>query len=249
MNIYLAGCKDIMRIIDDEYLSNGKINLNILESFYYQNDTVAKAIPYLKHFILDSGAFTFFSSKPSSLRWEEYVEKYAQYIKENNVELFMELDIDPLIGYDGVLKLRERLERLVSKPCIPVWHRNRGKDDFVRMCQQYDYVALGGIAIKEIKRSEYQYFPFFINTAHKYGAKIHGLGFTSIEGLKKYHFDSVDSTTWMSGQRFGEVHKFNGRTMVRYIAPKGHRLTNTRGAILNNFKEWVKFCDYAEKNL
>lgn len=249
MKIFLAGqthCTGKREELD----VIGKVNLNILESFYYRDDVVTKAIPYLKNFLLDSGAFTFFTSSVSqNIVWEEYLDKYAQYINENNVDHFFELDIDPLIGYKNVLKLRERLEKQVNKPCIPVWHKSRGKDEFIRMCQEYDYVAIGGIVTQEIKRDEYQYFPLFINTAHKYGAKIHGLGFTNLEGLKKYHFDSVDSTAWVTGNRFGAVYKFNGRTMVKYNAPDGHKLASARETAMNNFKEWVKFCDYAERNL
>jgi hypothetical protein len=227
----------------------GKTNLNILESFYYQDDTVTKAIPYLKNFMLDSGAFTFFTSKPKFVQWEDYVERYAAYINANNIDHFFELDIDLLVGYGEVLKLRAKLEKLTNKQAIPVWHKSRGKENFVRMCQEYNYVAIGGIVTKGITKDQYKYFPLFIDTAHKYGAKIHGLGFTNLEGLKKYHFDSVDSTAWVSGNRFGSIYKFNGTTMVKFDAPANHRLADARVAALNNFREWVKFCDYAEKNL
>jgi hypothetical protein len=227
----------------------GKLNINILESFYYLDDTVTKAIPFLKHFMLDSGAFTFFTKKTDGICWEDYLERYAAYINENDIKHFFELDIDRVIGYPKVLALREKLKRLTGKEPIPVWHKNRGKDEFIKMCQQYKYVALGGLAAKEIKRNEYKFIPWFIDTAHKYKAKIHGLGFTNLEGLKRYHFDSVDSTAWVSGNRFGAVYKFNGQTMVKFNAPENHRLASSRVAALNNFKEWVKFCEYAEKNL
>jgi hypothetical protein len=220
-----------------------------LESFYYNEEVLTKAIPYIKNFMLDSGAFTFFTAAPKNFKWEEYVDRYAAYINENDVKLFFELDIDPLVGYPEVLKLRSRLEKLTNKPCIPVWHKSRGKEEFIKMCQQYKYVAIGGIVSQEIKRDEYQYFPIFINTAHKYGAKIHGLGFTNLEGIRKYHFDSVDSTAWVSGNRFGAVYKFNGKTMVKVNKPEGFRLADSRKVAVNNFNEWVKFCRYAEKNL
>ena len=44
---------------------------------------------------------------------------------------------------------------------------------------------------KEIKKDEYKYFSWLIEQAHKRNALIHGLGFTNLEGLTKYHFDTV----------------------------------------------------------
>lgn len=240
------GCQDIERRgVKGELFKNA----NILQSFYYCNDFTEKVIiPSSKRFMLDSGAFTFFSSG-SSIDWWDYIKKYAAFIKRNNVDLYFELDIDKIIGYEKVLYYRKKLEDLTGKPCIPVWHKSRGKDEFIKMCEQYKYVAIGGIVSKEITQKDYKFFPYLINTAHDYGAKIHGLGFTNLQGLTKYHFDSVDSTAWVSGNRFGAVYKFNGRTMIKFSKQEGQRLANSKEVALHNFKEWVKFSQYAEKYL
>lgn len=198
--------------------------------------------------MLDSGAFTFFT-QGKQVDWEEYTERYAEFINRNRVELFFELDIDSLIGYERVLELRKKLERLTGKQPIPVWHRNRGKDEFVKMCDEFPYVALGGIVSKEFKQKDYRMFPWFISEAHNKGCKIHGLGFTNLKGLERYHFDSVDSTAWVSGNRFGALYRFNGKTMVKHTKPDGMRLVNQREAALNNFNEWLKFQRYAETHL
>ncbi len=222
---------------------------NILQSFYYCNEFTEKIIlPNCKRFMLDSGAFTFFSSGGVA-DWNAYVKRYADFINRNKVDLFFELDIDNIIGYEKVLYYRAKLEDMTGKPCIPVWHKSRGQDEFIKMCEQYNYVSIGGIVSKEITQKEYKYFPYFIKTAHEHGAKIHGLGFTNLKGLTQYHFDSVDSTSWVSGNRFGSVYKFNGKTMVKFDKKDGQRLANSRAVALNNFREWVKFAEYAEKYL
>ena len=201
-----------------------------------------------KRILLDSGAFTFFSSG-KSVDWNGYLKRYIDFINKNNVEKFFELDIDPLVGYVKVLEFRRILEENTGKRCIPVWHKSRGKEDFLKMCEEYDYVAIGGIVTKEIKANEYRYFPWFINEAHKRGAKIHGLGFTNLEGLTKYKFDSVDSTSWTSGNRFGAIYTFDGKTMRKTSVPKGMRLADSRETAIRNFNEWVKFQKYAERHL
>lgn len=221
----------------------------ILESFYYADEKTENLLKYFGDFMLDSGAFTFMQNSKSHLDWEEYLERYADFVKRNKVQKFFELDIDSVVGYNQVKKYRRKLERLTGKQVIPVWHKSRGKEEFVRMCKEYDYVALGGIVAKEIKTDEWKYFPWFINTAHENECKIHGLGFTSLQSLNVYKFDSVDSTAWTSGNRFGFVYHFNGKTMVKTDCPKGKRLADSKKVALNNYIEWIKFQKYAEENL
>ena len=222
----------------------------ILESFYYADEWVERHIPLFKDFLLDSGAFTFMnSSKSKKIGWEEYVDNYADFINRNKVEKFFELDIDSIVGYETVIKLRNRLEQKTGKQSIPVWHKTRGKENFFKMCDEYKYVAIGGIVSKEIDQKEYPIFTYLINEAHKRGAKIHGLGFTSLDGITKYSFDSVDSTAWTTGNRFGAIYKFNGSTIIKFQKKPGQRLANSREVALNNFVEWVKFSKYAEMML
>ena len=221
----------------------------ILESFFYIADDMrmTKLIPVFSDFLLDSGAFTFMmGSHGKQIIWEDYVERYADFINRNHIHKFFELDIDSLVGYEQVKALRSRLESLTGKQPIPVWHKSRGKDEFLRMADAYPYVALGGIVTKEWNKEEYKFFPWFISQAHKRGARIHGLGFTQLEGLKKYHFDSVDSTAWTTGNRFGYIYQFTGSSIVKHDAPKGHRLADPRAVALINFTEWIKFQKYAE---
>lgn len=181
--------------------------------------------------------------------WEEYTDKFADFIIRNKIDKFFKLDIDSLVGYDQVKALRKRLEKATGKKPIPVWHKSRGKNEFLNMADNYPYVALGGIVSKEWSKEEHKYFSWFIGEAHKRGAKIHGLGYTQLEGLKKYHFDSVDSTAWTTGNRFGFIYEFTGTTMIKHNAPKGHRLANPRAVALINFTEWIKFQKYAEVHL
>lgn len=225
------------------------IQLAILESFYYADEWTEWVIPRISHFMLDSGAFTFMQGTAGEPDWDDYLDRYIDFINRNNVELFFELDIDSVVGYKRVLEMRKKLEDGTGRKCIPVWHISRGKEEFLKMCDEYDYVAVGGIVSKEIPPAKYDIFRWLISEAHKRGAKIHGLGFTNLEGLKRYHFDSVDSTAWTTGNRFGSIHKFDGETMRKFNAPEGSRLSDARKAAVNNFNEWVKFQDYAREHL
>lgn len=232
---------------------NEKTTINyrpyILESYYYADETTEKLMPFFGDFLLDSGAFTFMSNTTGRVNWVKYMDGYIDFINRNKVSKFFELDVDSILGYAKVKEMRRYIEEGTGKKVIPVWHKSRGQSEFIKMCEEYDYVAIGGIVSKEIVPAEYKYFPWFIKTAHEHGAKIHGLGFTSLNGIKKYHFDSVDSTAWTTGNRFGYVYKFNGKDIIKIDPPKGYKLGNTRAVALNNYIEWIKFQRYAERNL
>lgn len=228
---------------------------NILQSFHYcDNFTEQIIIPNARDFMLDSGAFTFMQGKKiESVNWSEYIERYADFINRNKVKKFFELDIDNVVGYEKVKQYRVLLERLTGKQSIPVWHYPRGKEEWLRLCDEYGYVALGGLV--QIKgEAEYaekyrRFFPWFINTAHERGAKIHALGFTAVNSLKKYHFDSVDSSSWSGGNRFGMIYKFTGDNIIQLKKKDGTRIADHQKLSLHNFNEWVKFSKYAEVHL
>lgn len=218
----------------------------VLESFFYVDTCTERLLPYYGDFLLDSGAFTFMSGNGGGVDWDSYVMRYADFINRNNITKFFELDIDSVVGYERVKELRVQLETLTGRKCIPVWHVSRGKDEFIRMCDEYDYVAIGGIVSKEITPDKYWALPLLIKEAHKRGAKIHGLGFTNLKWLSRCHFDSVDSTSWTTGNRFGRLYYFDGQTIKTKDVPEGCRIGDPKGAAVNNFLEWLKFSKYAE---
>jgi len=221
----------------------------ILESFFYADADTERLIPYFGDFLLDSGAFTFMMNSKIKVDWMEYAERYANFINKNNIEKFFELDIDSVIGYGEVLKLRKRLESMTGRQSIPVWHSTRGVDEFKKMCDEYPYVALGGIVGNEWSAKAEKAIPWFIQEAHKRNAKIHGLGYTKLSMLPKFHFDSVDSTAWTTGNRFGYIYKFQEGKMLKIDVPKGKRIGDSKKAALINYIEWIKLQRWALTNL
>ena len=257
MKVYLAGASNLNTIINQVYQELDKQKLNdyhipLLESFQYINNWMAPYIVNKWDFILDSGAFTFMNgmTKQNKINWDEYVEKYAEFINKYDIKLFFELDIDYLIGLKEVERLREKLHKLTNKQSISVWHKSRGKDYYIRMVQEFDYVAIGGLAIGGIhfQKQIEPVFPWFIKNAHKNNCKIHALGYTSVSGLYKYPFDSVDSTSWIYGNKLGLIYRFDGYKMTIVKKPCGNRLI-AKDVRLHNFFEWVKFQQYARVNL
>lgn len=248
MDVFLAESGSMFKVVHKQGRTFDGIN--ILQSFWYCDAfTEREIIPHARKFLLDSGAFTFFQGKHGNIDWNEYQDRYIEFINRNDVDLFFELDIDSIIGYENVLRLRNRLEMATGKKCIPVWHFSRGKDEFLKMCEEYDYVAFGGMLTDGVPTKKLvQLLPWFVKEAHKRGAKIHGLGFTSTDALKRIQFDSVDSSSWSSSVRFGSMHVFTGDG-IKAFNRNGRRVADYKRAALHNFDEWVKFQKYAERSL
>lgn len=245
MNIYLAGSgwEKVCWARNDFY------EFNRLESFVYLSEFEKTIIHKYKNFLLDSGAFTYLNkSKGQKVNWERYVIDYANFIKYHDIKHFFELDIDPIVGLKEVERLRNLLEETAQRKCIPVWHKSRGLEYWKQMVKEYNYVAIGGIVTQEIKRSEYNVFFPLLKIARENNCKVHGLGFTNLKGMEKYKFYSVDSTSWLSGNKFGAVYLFDGKTMQKQNKQLGQRVKTNEVAI-HNFTEWVKFSKYAENNL
>ena len=243
MKVFLAGTHSRK----PEFIIPHKIPY-LLESFYYIEEWQVEYIKSkdCKMFLLDSGAFTFMSNS-KKIDFEDYLYKYINFINKYDIKYFFELDIDSVVGLKEVERYREILERETGKKSIPVWHKSRGKQYFLDMVKEYDYVAIGGIVSGEIKRSEYKYFPWFIEQAHKHNCKIHGLGFTNTKLLKTYKFDSVDSTTWLSGSFGGHILRFNAGQIEKVATATGNkRLKHHLLADEHNLKEWLKYVRYMD---
>ena len=251
MKIYLAGIQSRTSFSGKaKSFVIGENKPLILESFFYlqkQNEWILKMKPFFGDFLLDSGAFTYMQGNGDKVNFEKYVREYAKFINKHKIDLFFELDIDIVVGIKEVERLRALLEKLTKKRCIPVWHKSRGKDYWLKMIKEYDYVAIGGIVSGEIKRKEAPIFRWFLETAKKENCKVHALGYTNLVGLTKYPFYSVDSTAWLYGNRGGFLYHFNGQSIKQIKIPNKRLLG--KPAAIHNFSEWVKFQKYAELNL
>lgn len=247
LKIYLAGtdgCSGGAKIpLKDKKQAH---RVNMLESFYYIKPWQIELLKDLKSFMLDSGAFTFMSGGGKGVDFKEYTKKYAAFINQYDIKLFFELDIDSVVPWKEYVYLRKMLEDLTGKDPIPVFHKARGKEWFLNAVEEHDYIAIGGIVTKEINRTDFNYLEWFIQEAHKNKCKIHGLGFTNLKWLPLLKWDSVDSSSWLYGNRSGVVYQFDGKTIIKHKGKEGLRLKAKETAI-HNFTEWIKFSEYMEQ--
>lgn len=215
-----------------------KMKYNLMSYFYIQkNEEIATFIrDNSEEILIDSGAHSF--QKGKSVDWETYTRQYAEFIKKfdrPNVVGYFEMDVDNIIGYDEVLRLRKILEE-VSGKIIPVWHKNRGVEEFKRMCQNYSgkIVAITGFKNDDIK--DHQYL-VFLKYAKKYNCKVHCLGMTRKEILNSVPFDYVDSSSWLQNGFFGRIAE-KGKVTKKFSKEKRQVVA------FENYKAGMKMQNY-----
>lgn len=201
-------------------------------------------------FILDSGAFTFMNgSKPELDKLTEYCVEYMNFVKKYHIKRYVEMDIDNVFGTPQAMKYRHYLESNIGYKPIPIWHRKRGIDSFKKDVHDYDYIGIGGLAIKTIKQSEYHKLKLLNGYAKAHGTKVHEMGFTPSRDANSFGFYSTDSSSWSTALRFGTIRHFDGHGM-EYI--KGKRFKRAKGndyiKILHyEFIEWIKYQEFLLK--
>jgi hypothetical protein len=247
MIVYLAG-----EAYGEKVFQHYKYDFNRLDSFYYvgKNINFTDKIKYYNRYILDSGAFTFIMSKKKiNIDIDYFTDQYIEFVNNHNINLFFEMDVDAVYGYNKVKKLRAKIENKTFKQTIPVFHKNRGFDDWVAMCKDYDYIAIG-IAGKDVAWGDYKMFNKFVLSAKEHNTKVHGLGITGMESLKRIPFHSVDSSAWTAGNRYKTIFKFDGdfiKSVKVDLSKK--RISNHLGLAMHNFGEWLKFSKSMENKI
>ena len=210
MKIFLSALEQRGKTVF-EYIDKNipKFKWNLMSYYYIKKankNYVQTIIDKSELILIDSGAHSF--QKGVVVDWVEYTKEYAKWIKENDCDKiigYFEMDVDKVIGYEKVLELRGILESVTDK-IIPVWHKNRGVEDFVQMCKKYSgkIVAITGFRNEDIKDEQYIKF---LKVAKKYNCKVHCLGMTRKKILDEVPFDFVDSSSWKQQAIYGRVGK------------------------------------------
>lgn len=206
-----------MPSFDGEFLPYG------LQSYFYvQGERNVEFVNWLKpkvgQLIIDSGAFSYMNALKNGKNtkepdWNSYIDSYCEFINTYKFDKFMELDLGVLMPYSDVLDIRKKIETKTGKQVIPVWHEYLGLPEFQNMLKEYHYVAVGGIVTKEIVTS----VDYLCDLAHDHGNVIHGLGYTPVKRIVEHSlpFDTVDSSAWTSGARFGGSYEYTKDEVIR----------------------------------
>ncbi len=225
-----------------------KMKYNLM-SYYYIKGKISLAEYIRDHteeILIDSGAHSF--QKGKKVDWIKYTKDYAEFIQKfdnPNVIGYFEMDVDNIIGYDKVLELRKILEN-VSNKIIPVWHKNRGIEEYKKMCKDYagKVVAITGFKNEDIKDEQYL---MFLKYAKKHNCKVHCLGMTRKKVLDKVPFDYVDSSSWVQSTVFGRIDN-KGKVSKEFSKNKREivfieNYKNAKKMQDHYYNKWKKVCN------
>lgn len=251
MRLYLSS------VLESEIPFEEKIkfceNLFVLFSFAYKKNYTERLIPYCKDLLLDSGAFTIMMKKnvKNTFNPIDYCRKYAEFIKNNKIDKFMELDIESVFGFEVYKDCLHCLQDITGKDPIYVFHKWRGLNYFKELVKQKNYIALGDVSVGSGSREIYKFFPWFINEAHKNNCKVHGLAFTALNDLNYMNFDSIDSSSWTAGARFARISRFDGHSIQCYNCRRTEfkTLPSSIDCKRHDLPEWKKLSQYFDTEM
>ena len=185
------------------------MKLRILLSYHYYRDTNLDALfakyftpPYPEVFA-DSGAFSA-ASQGATID----IEQYAGWVKQWGHLITTYSNLDVIGDAAGTGRNQRALEGLGLDP-LPVFHTGSNFTHLEALLERYPYIALGGMVPH--MRFPKRIMPWLIECFKraKGRAVFHGFGATSWAVVKSFPWYSVDSSSWGSGFRFGQVPVFN----------------------------------------
>lgn len=180
---------------------------------------------------IDSGVFTFMrragvtvqnknakTIRPATFaEFREFAKSYIDYLKTDMDvwDWIIDLDCAELFGVEAEDAFRKGLRQLVGDKLLPVWHGQRGAEGWTQMIQDYPYVCIAlGKGIGGRNRRNHALVRSMCREAHENGTKVHILGVSTLEHFETFEADTMDSSSWASGVRWGEIKLNRGKVMV-----------------------------------
>jgi hypothetical protein len=190
----------------------------VLLSFWYYRtrdlDAFLGGLPARPQVFVDSGAYSA-GTQGAHIELVDYVAFLKRW--EHWIDVFANLDQVSYLGRhptdDAVATLtnQRRMEDMLGKRPIPVFHAGEDFDYLDGYCADHDYVALGGMASNAPAGSVVRWVIKCFRTAERTGTRFHGFGQTRKPLLTAAPWYSVDSSSWGSGHRYGGVVLWDGR--------------------------------------
>lgn len=147
---------------------------------------------------LDSGAYSAMTSG-TEINIDEYVD--FLHFHKDNLTVYATLDV---IGdAEGTLHNFKYMLQSGLKP-LPVFHGGEDMKYLDYYCDNFEYVAVGGIAGVVSNKKDIRKFMEFVFDRHP-NNKFHAFGITIGSILLDYPFYSCDSTSWLLSGAMGDI--------------------------------------------
>ena len=188
---------------EPRYLSGAGLN-NILCSYYYYKKNPELIIDLIEggvNVFIDSGAF---SAKFSGAEID--IDEYSKFVIQTGSTFYAGLDV---IGDAAATKKNQKyMEDEYGLNPIPTFHLGSRLEDALELAGNYEYIALGGIAMGDgVDPALEGLFNQILKVNPN--IKTHGFAVTNTILMEKYPWESVDSSSFKAGKRFGRMALYN----------------------------------------
>ena len=195
----------------------------------------------MNHIIQDSGLFTLmFGAKKGEKQTREtltlWQDKLIKFVLENDLNsTCVEIDCQKVLGVKEAWYFRERMKDLLPNRQINVFHMEDGMDGLNELIKFSDYIAISVPELRIVRPKHFRQLTRKLVTHiknKKPEIDIHLLGCTDKKMLKENkECTSADSTSWISGLRYGTV--------------CGKHIDTVKSEVLKNIrKEVLETCDW-----
>lgn len=182
-------------------------------------------------FMTDSGGFSFITGEEkeeyyTEKFWQPYLEEYVQFLSDYSKFIYVaaNLDLDRYLGRDKIDKWNDKYFKPLEKKMNIVyivqrdWDRKyndyRGLKRLKEYMDEHEYIGCNQ-TMKESSGIIYA-------QAKIRKKRIHGFAWTSLTLLHNQPLFSIDSSTWLSGQRYGTTFQYDGKNFRAHEKYKKH---------------------------
>ena len=179
-----------------------------------------------RHYILDSGLFTLMFGSLAGKKDEAYLDKWYEHLTdyilhEEYKGAVVEVDCQKVLGVKKAWEYRKAMKKKLPNRIINVFHIEDGQKGLDRLIEYSDYIALSVPELRILKKKEYLYTLASYIKNKKPEMDIHLLGFTEKTNLDKFKFcTTCDSSSWISGVRYGLIETSKGKGHIRNLSDK-----------------------------
>lgn len=201
----------------------------LLSYFFYKRVDLNEMVPGLilngrrPEVFGDSGAF---SAHTQGAPID--IDDYINWIRRHERVLTVYANLDVIGDHSASARNLEYMEQAGLRP-LPVFHLGQPWQELHALAERYDYICIGGRVMSNNNRGLMAHLTRAFQIAGEHGGlRYHGFAMTSHEIVRAFPWYSVDSSSWVSGAKYGSVLVWD---------PISKRMWQTR---YDNPKRWAK---------
>lgn len=265
MRVHLADTPPLQRLVTAQMAGHPYRLFSYFYIAQMKNPEIVSELWDGESTIMDSGLFSFmFGSEqgkmPETLEaYDAYTRKYIQDLNDWKYKgWFVEADTHKLLGMPATFELRKLFKDYEDRT-IFVWHQPEGLDGLEKLALRYDYIAIsipelrmmtgngivggGSNKVPRMTNDLLKRIHAVCKRKGKKPPKVHLLGCTVEKMMQTTLAYSCDSTSWLSGVRFGSGFIWNPKDGLLSVGLRSEAFLRYRSVTKEKYPLAVKYAN------